>query len=306
MDNKLIVLGGSTGALGKMIARHVKARGGHLRALVRPQSDRGDVRDLERLGVEVAEIDTSDINAVARASEGAHCFVSAVAGQHSVVVGAQTVLVDGAVKAGVPRFIPSDFAIDFYKVPDGENRNLDLRREFARILDERPIVATSILNGVFSEFLFMPTPYYVPAIRRSVYFGEPDQAIDVTAMDDTADYTAAAALDDETPRFLRIAGNVLTPEGLAAEASAATGEEFKTMPGGNLALLKGMIKAARFFDVDETDSLYPPWQGMQYVHNMQSGEAKLEPLDNARYPDVTWTPLRETLAAGKPDFFDKA
>ena len=304
-NERLIVLGGSTGALGKMIARHLVRRGGRVRALVRPSSDPADVGGLRDVGAEIAEVDTGDVEAVAGACAGAHCLVSAVAGQREVVVGAQTVFVDGAVKAGVPRFIPSDFAIDFYKVPDGENRNLDLRREFARILDERPIAATSVLNGVFSEFLFMPTPYYVPAIHRSVYFGEPDQAIDLTAMDDTADYTAAAALDDDTPRFLRIAGNVLTPEGLAAEASAATGEEFKAVPGGNLALLSGMIKAARFFDVDETDSLYPPWQGMQYVHNMQSGQAKLDPLDNDRYPDVTWTPLRETLAAGKPAFFDK-
>ena len=304
-DAPLIVLGGSTGALGKRIARHLVRRGGRVRALVRASSDRADVAELRDAGAEIAEVDTSDVGAVARACAGGHCFVSAVAGQREVVVDAQTTLLDGAVAAGVPRFIPSDFAIDFYKVPDGQNRNLDLRREFAGRLEERPIVATSILNGVFAEFLFMPTPYYVPALRRSVYFGDPEQAIDLTAMDDTADYTAAAALDDDTPRFLRIAGNVLMPEGLAAEASAASGEAFKAMPGGNLALLRGMIKAARFFDVDETDSLYPPWQGMQYVHNMQSGQAKLDPLDNDRYPDVTWTPLRETLAAGRPDFFEK-
>ena len=42
-----------------------------------------------------------------------------------------------AVDAGVPRFIPSDFAIDFTKIPEGGNRNLDLRREFHRRLERR-------------------------------------------------------------------------------------------------------------------------------------------------------------------------
>ena len=35
---------------------------------------------------------------------------------------------------------------------------------------------------------------------------------------------------------------------------------------------------------------------MQYVHNMFSGRAKLEPLDNGRYPGMRWTTVREVLA----------
>ncbi len=33
----------------------------------------------------------------------------------------------------------------------------------------------------------------------------------------------------------------------------------------------------------------PTWQGMQYMVNMFSGAGKLEPLDNDRYPELTWT-----------------
>jgi len=62
--------------------------------------------------------------------------VSALAGLRDVIVEAQTVLLDAAIKAGVPRFIPSDDSIDFTKFPAGENRNLDLRREFHQRLDK--------------------------------------------------------------------------------------------------------------------------------------------------------------------------
>jgi hypothetical protein len=35
---------------------------------------------------------------------------------------------------------------------------------------------------------------------------------------------------------------------------------------------------------------------MQYFHDMFSGCAKLEPLDNDRYPEIQWTTVREALA----------
>lgn len=44
-----------------------------------------------------------------------------------------------------------------------------------------------------------------------------------------------------------------------------------------------------------SDEVFPPWQGMQYLHNMFSGLPKLAPLDNTRYPEIRWTPVREVL-----------
>lgn len=46
----------------------------------------------------------------------------------------------------------------------------------------------------------------------------------------------------------------------------------------------------------KNDELYPAWQGMQYLHNMLSGKAKLEPLDNDRYPEIKWTSVYEVLS----------
>jgi hypothetical protein len=38
---------------------------------------------------------------------------------------------------------------------------------------------------------------------------------------------------------------------------------------------------------------------MQYLHNMFTGRPKFTELDNARYPAIRWTPIREVLAARK-------
>ena len=80
--------------------------------------------------------------------------------------------------------------------------------------------------------------------------------MDVTTRDDTADFTANAALDETTPRYLRI---------------------------------------ARAFD-SETETLYPIWQGMQSLANMFSGMGELKSLDDARYPHSKWTTVRDVMA----------
>jgi hypothetical protein len=66
-------------------------------------------------------------------------------------------------------------------------------------------------------------------------------------------------------------------------------------PGG-LGTLGAPIKVARAFTAGEKE-LYPAWQGMQYMRNMFDGRAKLEPLDNDRYPAIHWATARDVLSA---------
>jgi hypothetical protein len=56
-----------------------------------------------------------------------------------------------------------------------------------------------------------------------------------------------------------------------------------------------MIKVARMIAPGGEKELYPAWQGMQYMRNMLDGRAKLEPLDNDRYPTIQWTTVRDVL-----------
>jgi len=101
--------------------------------------------------------------------------VSALSGLRDVVVEAQTSLLDAAVKAEVPRSIPSDYSIDFTKPVPGGNRNLDLRRDFHLRLDKAPIVATTIFNGAFADLLTCPAPIIFFKLRRVVYWGDASQ-----------------------------------------------------------------------------------------------------------------------------------
>jgi len=298
MNGSTIVVAGATGNLGGRIARALLARGASVRALIRHSTAPDKLDRLQRLGVTIANVDFSRASQAVLACSGAACVVSALAGLRDVIVEAQTVLLDAAVKAGVPRFIPSDFSIDFTKFPPGENRNLDLRREFHQRLDKASIRATTVFNGAFAEMLTGQMPLILFKRRRVLYWGDADQRMDFTTIGDTAAFTASAALDPSTPRFLRIAGDQLSARELAAVASEVTGEKFRLFRAGGLGMLGVLIKVARTLAPGEKE-LYPAWQGMQYMRNMLDGRAKLEPLDNGRYPGIHWTTARDVLSAGR-------
>lgn len=118
---KTIILAGATGDLGGRIARSLPGRGARVRAIIRPGSAGDKTAALQREGVSVVEVDFTNGSALTEACAGGHCVVSALSGLRDVIVDGQTLLLDAAVMAGVPRFIPSDYPIDFTRLPDGGN-----------------------------------------------------------------------------------------------------------------------------------------------------------------------------------------
>jgi len=295
MDGQVIVAG-ATGALGGRIVDALLARGAAVRALVRRGGAVERAAALAQRGAEVAEVAFDRIEELERACAGGACVVSALSGLREAVIDAQSALLDAAVAAGVPRFIPSDFSIDFTRLIPGTNRNLDLRREFRERLEAAPIAATSVLCGMFMELLAGTAPIVLFPLRRVLVWGSADQPLDFTTVADTAAFTAAAALDAATPRFLRIAGDRCSARQLAEAVSRVTGKPFRLLRGGSLARLERLIAVARVL-APGRHALYPPWQGMQYLRDMFSGRGALDPLDNHRYPELRWTSVEEFLAA---------
>ena len=296
MAAPIILLAGAAGDLGARIAKALVARGATVRALVRHDAGAEDRQRLERLPVTPAPADVRNVDSVAAACTGASCVVSALNGLREVIVDRQGVLLDAAVKAGVPRFIPSDYAADFTKTTPGDNRNFDLRREFMARADRAPIAVTSILSGAFMDMVGAEMPIVQRRIRRVLYWGDADQPLDFTTKDDVAAYVAAAALDATTPRFLRVAGDTLSARGIATAMGEVSGHPFRTLRVGGIGSLGLLIRLAKRV-APQPSATFPPWQGMQYLRDMFSGRAKLDPLDNDRYPDLRWTSLRGMLQA---------
>ena len=291
-----VLLAGASGDLGSRTTRALVAKGADVRALTRPGAGPDKTAALAELGAVVVEAGYDDPASLRRACEGADVVVSTISGVRDVIVGAQTALLDAAVAAGVPRFVPSDYSADYRRVAPGSNRNFEMRRDFARVLDRAPIRATSVLIGAFADMLTGQAPLVLPKQGRVLYWHDADQLLDFTTKDDTAAYTADVALDDAAPRYLEVAGSEVSARDLAATMTEQTGRRFRVTYAGGLGLLSGAARIGRAVSRDDR-APFPAWQGMQYLHSMFSGIGKLDPADNDRYGPRSWTSAGEVLAA---------
>ncbi|GAB4029123.1 NmrA family NAD(P)-binding protein [Spirosoma jeollabukense] len=285
---KTVVVFGATGNLGNRIVRELLKRGTAVRAVVRTSADPEKISMLEQLGATVEEVDLDNVDALARASREASCVVSALAGLGDVIVDLQKRILDGALQADVPRFIPSDFCTDYTDLVPGENRNFDLRRSFRDYLDATSLQASSIFNGAFADILQYNTPVLNLKEKSIGYWGEKaDWPLDFTTMDDTAAFTAEVALDEDAPRHLQIASFQVSPTMLWQDVNAATGQDFRLHQLASLDQFAQFIKQQRATYPAGENELYAKWQQGQYMYSMFTTHHTH--LANGRYKNLTWT-----------------
>lgn len=275
----MIVVIGATGNLGGKIVNALLAKGVDVRAIVRLETDIKKIKDSEQKGVKVFQVNTNNKSAISKHCIGAHCIVSALAGLRETIIDAQRIFLDAAVEANVPRFIPSDYSSDFINLREGQNRNLDFRREFHRYLETTSIKATTIFNGPFMDLLTTDMPLIMFKQKRILCWGNPNQILEFTTTYNVADFTAEAAIDDNTPRFLRIAGDRLSCNDFVKLLSELTNEKYKLFRPGGIRLLNVVITLTKIFSPSKKD-LYPAWQGMQYMRDMMEGRIVFQKYDN--------------------------
>lgn len=290
----IILVAGATGSLGGKICLELHKKGALVRAVIRPGSDPEKTKALKEAGIEIMTADFSNPSRLEAACSDVNCVVSALAGLRETIVEAQGQLLDAAVKAGVPRFIPSDFCTDYTQLPEGCNRNFDLRKTFTGLAEKSPIRLTSVFNGAFSYVLRFGIPLLDTKARQIAYYdGKAAWKIDFTSLEDTAAFTAEAALDDAAPRYLRIAGFRVSPEDLAGLSEKIYGTPFQLQNQGSLEQFMETIQKVRQSHPEGEQELYPAWQQMQYLYSMFA--AHHHELDNNRYSGLTWQTAEEAI-----------
>jgi uncharacterized protein YbjT (DUF2867 family) len=291
-----ILLAGATGDLGQRIVRELLTHDVQLRVLTRPGSQTATTLFGQEERIEIVTAAYTDHAALTQAMTGVDVVVSAVNGLRSVIVDAQRALLKATVAAGVPRFIPSDYSADYRRIAPDSNRNFELRREFAADVDAAPVQATSILNGMFTDLLAGDAPMILWDRKRVLFWSSADQILDFTTKDDAARVTALAALDDNAPRVVEVAGSQVSAREVARTMTRLTGTPFKLQWAGTAGTLLAMSKAMKLAS-RSSDEPFPAWQGMQYFVSMFSGQAQLRHVDNDRYGAHEWTTVEDVLKA---------
>ncbi|THZ17463.1 NAD(P)-binding protein [Aureobasidium pullulans] len=142
------------------------------------------------------------------------------------------------------------------------------------------------------------SPMIKDKTRKVACIGSDSQLVEFTTMVDTATFTAAVATDpNPTPKYLRIACDVVSPRDIANVESEVYGAKYQPSYMGPVWVKERMIPLKRLFGGE--DKVTNAWQGMQYMTNMYSGVAKAGKLDDDHYPELKWTKLVDLICTDK-------
>ena len=114
------------------------------------------------------------------------------------------------------------------------------------------------------------------------YWGTGQETFDATSVEDTARYTARAALDRDLPdgKFA-LAGEQLSFAAIIDAVETVSGRTFERRSKGSIADLEATIAAQRTADPGSMEAL-----GNTYLLYMLNGTTALTDLQNDRYSDL--------------------
>lgn len=287
MTTKLVVVAGAAGKLGRLVVDSLLAHPGvRVRALVRDPG-KAALPAADRLEVTAFDAVAATEGQRADAVRGAFAVVSTLQGGPDVIVDAQLALLRAAKAAGARRFIPSDYSYNVFALPEGININSDWRRTLgdkARTEVTGAFEVVHVLQGIFTDkhvLGFLGLLDGEAGVIR--YWGDGATPIDWTTWEDTARFTAAAALDDRpVPAHLFVAGDRMDVRAFAKAYEAAHGRRLTLERLGGLDELTAETHRRLAAD---PQNMYA-WLPLMYARGVFGGQALLGPTLNARYPEI--------------------
>ena len=295
-NNLTVLVAGSTGMLGSKIVSALLDKGNlEVRAMVRSSHDvdpekHQKIDAMKARGATIVEGDVLQPETLLQACAGADVVVSAIANNKAAVL-AQKNLIDAAKQQGVKRFIPADYSADYRKLDYGDNDNLDNRKEVLEYLQQSGLEYTSVLNGAFMDIVAY-MPLFDLKHQTFQYWGEGETPMDFTSTDDVAKYIAEAVSDPDLANMaLEVAGDTLTAKQLKAVYEEVTHTQLIEKQLGSIAEMQAWIANKKASARSLEEYVYH-----QYMYAMESGKAKLDRIQNDRYPHIKPTTVKQFLS----------
>ncbi|KAF2810520.1 NAD(P)-binding protein [Mytilinidion resinicola] len=288
MSPPTIAIAGFTGKMARLITASLLST--HPHALIH-----GIARSPEKVpaaikthkNVTTFAASATDPAALRTALRGASVCICCYLGDAALMLDGQKQLIDACIAERVPRYIASDWSLDFRPLALGEHPAKDPMKHVQAYLEEKEregkIKGVHVLNGAFMEVVWARFTGFVD-VERDAFFawGTGDEKIEVAAMGDVAAWTAGVAVDGGASGFLNFLGDRKSVKELAKLYEDVYGVTPTIENKGTLEELEVAKKAA--FEADPGN--YNVWRGLFYQLVMLSGKTNLGPLDNKRYPMV--------------------
>jgi uncharacterized protein YbjT (DUF2867 family) len=289
-----VLLAGATGMFGSRVARHlVNRRDVRLRLLVRPAegaAKKDALSPFVDVGVEIIRGNLADRLALDKATQGVDVIVSAVQGGPEVITEGQVALAEAAKRNGVRRILPSDYALDLFKATPGEHAMFDMRAKADGRIRELGLEQINVLQGAFMD-MFLPGGGAVDLGAGTIsFFGDGNQPIEVTSVEDTARMVARVAVDRDAPQGkFAFAGDRVTMREAGDIIAARTGRPLRAVSLGSEADLRAAMASA-----DPQKKVM-----LAYQLYMTNGQTALSDLQNARY-DIRFERLADFIERSVP------
>jgi uncharacterized protein YbjT (DUF2867 family) len=225
-----VAVAGGTGDLGLHIVEAIIQNGGHEVVVL---SRKSTVPHLQALGVTVHAVSYDDPTSLETALHGVHTVISTISGfDEGSMTRPQLALLDAAVKAGVKRFAPSEFAMR--STADNPMDVYELRLPVIEAVRKSGLEYTLFENGMFMNYLACGTAgighlrplnflFDVENCKATIP-GDGSRQIVITRVEDVAQFVAESLSLERWPEHSEMRGDRKSLKEILALAEAVRGK----------------------------------------------------------------------------------
>ncbi|KAH8646736.1 nmrA-like family protein [Xylariales sp. PMI_506] len=229
--------------------------------------------------------DASDVAAVKSFVHGCDVVACSYLGSSDFMFDSQKLLIDACEEHKVPRYIASDWSIDYTRLQLGDLFPKDpMLHVKAYVETKKHVKGVHILIGGFMSTLFAPFFQLWNSDTRTLkYWGTGEEVYEASTYENSAEYTAAIAVDKDAVGIQRFVGGVSSVPHLAEIIEKTHGFSPKLQRMGSLEELYTQMHATRTKNPKEVFK----YMAMFYTYYMLSGKTFIGPAyDNSRYPEI--------------------
>ncbi|KAJ5726769.1 NmrA-like family protein [Penicillium malachiteum] len=234
--------------------------------------------------ITITQGQSDDNGALRTFARGSDVVVCCYLGDHKLMVDGQKALIDACEAEAVPRYVASDYSLDFTKLEFGQLPAKDPMKHIQAYLKTKKVQGVHVLIGIFMETFFSSLLGVWNADQASFsYWGSGEEMWESTTYDNAAQFVAAVTQDPTAVGVQRFLGDRKNIRQIAA----AFEEEYKVKPWlnylGSLEELKTHMEKVKNLD----PSKFMAWIPLFYQYYCNNGQTYLTPdVDSTQYPEI--------------------